>query len=85
MRLAPASFRPAALGGKAVAVVGAIVSRIAADKPAIAVAETIFTGLRATVSDAFLATRLSGPWRSTYGTGARNIDARRLVDRAAPS
>lgn len=37
------------------------------------------------VSDAFLATRLSSPWCSTYGAGARNIDARRLVDRAAPS
>ena len=37
------------------------------------------------VSDAFLATRLSGPWRSTYGVGAGKMDARRLTDRAAAS
>ena len=37
------------------------------------------------VSDAFLATRLDGTWRSTYGAGAGKIEARRLVDRAAPS
>jgi putative acyl-CoA dehydrogenase len=36
-------------------------------------------------SDAFLATRLAGTWRSTYGAGAGKIDARSLVDRAAPN
>ena len=36
------------------------------------------------VSDAFLATRLSGPWRSTYGAGAAKIEARTLVERAQP-
>ena len=37
------------------------------------------------VSDAFLATRLTGTGRSTYGAGVGKIDARSLVDRAAPS
>jgi putative acyl-CoA dehydrogenase len=37
------------------------------------------------VSDAFLATRLAGTRRSTYGAGVGKIDARGLVDRAAPN
>jgi len=36
------------------------------------------------VSDAFLATRLEGQWRSTYGTGANKMDVREILDRAAP-
>jgi putative acyl-CoA dehydrogenase len=36
------------------------------------------------VSDAFLATRLEGGWRSTYGTGHAKMDARAILDRAAP-
>ncbi|MGK2922760.1 MAG: isovaleryl-CoA dehydrogenase [Methyloceanibacter sp.] len=38
----------------------------------------------AAVSDAFLATRLQGTWRSTYGAGAAGLDARAILDRAAP-
>jgi len=36
------------------------------------------------VSDAFLATRLVGAWRSTYGTGGAGIDTRAILDYAAP-
>ena len=36
------------------------------------------------VSDAFLATRLGGAWRSTYGTGGAAIDTRAILDYAAP-
>jgi len=36
------------------------------------------------VSDAFLATRLDGGWRSTYGAGSSAIDARAILDRATP-
>jgi len=36
------------------------------------------------VSDAFLATRLDGRWRSTYGAAAIGGDARAILDRAAP-
>jgi len=36
------------------------------------------------VSDAFLATRLSGGWRNSYGANATKMDARAIVDRAGP-
>ena len=36
------------------------------------------------VSDAFLATRLQGGWRHTYGAGTHSIDRRAVLDRAAP-
>jgi putative acyl-CoA dehydrogenase len=36
------------------------------------------------VSDAFLATRIEGGWRSTYGACDKDIDARAVLDRAAP-
>ena len=36
------------------------------------------------VSDAFLATRLEGGWRNTYGAGRAKMDARVILDRAAP-
>jgi putative acyl-CoA dehydrogenase len=36
------------------------------------------------VSDAFLATRLQGTWRSTYGAGTAGLDARAILDRATP-
>jgi len=35
-------------------------------------------------SDAFLATRLDGQWRSTYGAAAIGGDARAILDRAMP-
>ena len=38
-----------------------------------------------TVSDAFLATRLQGSWRTTYGVGLAKADTRAIVARAAPS
>ena len=37
-----------------------------------------------TVSDPFLATRLAGGWRSTYGAAGTEMDARAVVERAAP-
>jgi putative acyl-CoA dehydrogenase len=37
------------------------------------------------VSDAFLATRLTGGWRNTYGAGSARADARAILARAAPS
>jgi putative acyl-CoA dehydrogenase len=36
------------------------------------------------VSDAFLATRLAGRWRSTYGAGSARADTGAIVARAAP-
>jgi putative acyl-CoA dehydrogenase len=36
------------------------------------------------VSDAFLATRLEGGWRGTFGAGASKIDTHAILDRAAP-
>jgi putative acyl-CoA dehydrogenase len=36
------------------------------------------------VSDAFLATRLEGSWRSTYGTGAHKMDTRAIIDWVGP-
>jgi putative acyl-CoA dehydrogenase len=36
------------------------------------------------VSDAFIATRLAGGWRNTYGAGLGRADARAIVARAAP-
>jgi putative acyl-CoA dehydrogenase len=36
------------------------------------------------VSDVFLATRLEGGWRGTFGAGASKIDTRAILDRAAP-
>jgi putative acyl-CoA dehydrogenase len=36
------------------------------------------------VSDAFLATRLDGQWRSTYGTSATKMDVREILSRAGP-
>lgn len=36
------------------------------------------------VSDAFLATRLQGSWRNTYGAGIAHADTRAIVARAAP-
>jgi putative acyl-CoA dehydrogenase len=37
------------------------------------------------VSDAFLATRLGGGWRQTYGAGLARADTRTILARAAPS
>ena len=36
------------------------------------------------VSDAFLASRLDGQWRCTYGAAAIGGDARAILDRAMP-
>jgi putative acyl-CoA dehydrogenase len=36
------------------------------------------------VNDAFLATRLQGSWRNTYGAGLAHADTRDIVARAAP-
>src|SRR6187200_1475433 len=36
------------------------------------------------MSDAFLATRLQGSWRNTYGAGIAHADTRAIVARAAP-
>ena len=36
------------------------------------------------VSDAFLATRLGGSWRNTYGAGLASANTSAIVDRAAP-
>jgi len=36
------------------------------------------------VSDGFIATRLGGTWRHTYGAGFRRVDTAGLVARAAP-
>jgi putative acyl-CoA dehydrogenase len=36
------------------------------------------------VSDAFIATRLAGCWRHTYGAGGRQADSRSILARAAP-
>jgi putative acyl-CoA dehydrogenase len=36
------------------------------------------------VSDAFLATRLQGSWRDTYGAGVAHVDTSAIVARAAP-
>jgi putative acyl-CoA dehydrogenase len=36
------------------------------------------------VSDAFVATRLHGSWRNTYGAGLAHGDTRAILDRAAP-
>jgi putative acyl-CoA dehydrogenase len=36
------------------------------------------------VSDAFVATRLGGEWRSTYGAVAMHGDTRAILDRAVP-
>jgi putative acyl-CoA dehydrogenase len=36
------------------------------------------------VSDAFLATRLAGSWRNTYGAGGWRADTRSILVRAAP-
>ncbi len=36
------------------------------------------------ISDAFLATRLAGPWRNTYGAGLARADMRAILARAAP-
>lgn len=38
----------------------------------------------AAVSDAFIATRIAGGWRSTYGAGLGQADVRAILDRAAP-
>ncbi|HSD93149.1 MAG TPA: isovaleryl-CoA dehydrogenase [Methyloceanibacter sp.] len=37
------------------------------------------------ISDAFLATRLTGGWRNTYGAGSAHADTRAILARAAPS
>jgi putative acyl-CoA dehydrogenase len=36
------------------------------------------------VSDVFLATRLSGSWRNTYGAGLASANTSAILDRAAP-
>jgi putative acyl-CoA dehydrogenase len=36
------------------------------------------------VNDAFLATRLHGSWRNTYGAGLAHADTRAILARAAP-
>jgi putative acyl-CoA dehydrogenase len=38
----------------------------------------------AAISDGFLATRLAGRWRSTYGAGSARADTRTILERAAP-
>jgi putative acyl-CoA dehydrogenase len=44
----------------------------------------LLTHAPSAVSDAFLATRLQGTWRSTYGAGTVGLDARAILDRATP-
>jgi hypothetical protein len=36
------------------------------------------------VSDAFIATRLAGGWRNTYGAGLARADTRAILARAVP-
>ncbi len=38
----------------------------------------------AEIADAFIATRIAGGWRHTYGVGLGHADARAIVERAAP-
>ena len=45
----------------------------------------LFRHAPSAVSDAFLATRLAGGWRNTYGAGSALADPRAIVARAAAS